>query len=151
MQYYDFCWYLRDCACIKIDKIFVSDGFFSGFYARKCCVIDDDDDDVIFLIKWYLIIFQVGCSSRQAALITSLGFITLEMDNQRRYLSWSLTLYVMLFVWCWHFVCAYCLHFLIYIVEPNIKCNFNFSNTLFNVSVNRKIKHSAMKKNTKQY
>lgn len=46
-------------------------------------------------------VFQVGCSSQQAALITSLGFITLEVDNQRRYLSWSLTLYVIrLFLFC---------------------------------------------------
>lgn len=47
-------------------------------------------------------VFQVGCSLQQAALITSLGFITLEVDNQRRYLSWSLTLYVIirLFSFC---------------------------------------------------
>jgi len=40
-------------------------------------------------------VFQVGCSLQQAALITSLEFITLEVDNQRRYPSWSLTLCVM--------------------------------------------------------
>lgn len=78
------------------DKAFVNDGFLlvcmhinaALWWCNLCNA------------KWFLI-FQVGCSLRQAALITSLGFITLEVDNQRRYQSWSLTLYVMrLFAFC---------------------------------------------------
>lgn len=86
-------------------------------------------------------VFQVACSSRQAALITSLGFITLEMDNQRRYLSWNLTLYVMFFVCCLHFGLPFN-----NIVEPNIKCNLDLSIALSNASVNRKAKHTTTKK-----